>query len=155
MPQWTKKAAIERMNGNEKLQAVYERYPLARLLVESAAQLKRHEGYHRIASHYAYKDWMWAAIGHENEAYWTCIHVIDDLLPPDNGDLGQGVCRYTDNPRLPGLPDRPERVSYKTEDGKYKGLKLSELKEATGLEKQRHLGMRDMLQQCMDKEKQR
>src|SRR6266516_412279 len=116
MAKWTKKAAIARMWSNQELQAIYEKYPLTRLLVESAAKVKRYSGYNRIAFHYAYKDWVHASMGGESELSGVCTCVIDDLLPHDL-QLEDVPCIYEDNPILPGLPLRPERIHHTSKSG--------------------------------------
>jgi hypothetical protein len=143
MAKWTKKAALERMKNNQELEQVYIQYPHTRLLVESAAKLKRYPSYHRISCYYAYKDWMRAVILDENKAYWTCVSVIDDLLPPDDADLNKedGSAISTYNPALPGLPPRPERKA------EFRLYSIQEVAEKLApKEKQRHLEMRKTLE---------
>ncbi len=155
MGKWTKKAELERMRNNQDLQQAYRKYPLARLLVESAAKTRRYEGYHRISHYYAYKDWMWSVTGVDNRDGWTCVGVIDDLLPPDTCDLGiEGPCISTYDPPLPGLPERPPQVEYVSanpEVNKHKYKLLSEedldLPENTLREKQRSAQMRATLEE--------
>src|SRR5579859_6115079 len=120
MAKWTKKAAVERMRSNQELCLVYETFPLAKLLVESAAKTKRYPGYNRVSCHYAYKDWMWAAMLDENAAFWVCMKVIDDLLPPDDADLEveDGSSIASNNPALPDLPPLPEKKPEKAEGGR-------------------------------------
>jgi hypothetical protein len=145
---WTKKASRGRMKRNQALQNVYKHYPLARLVVESAAKIGRTSSYNRISCHYAYKEWMWAAIGGENEAFWICIDVIDDVLPPDATDLDQGSSITTKNPALPGLPPLPAKGAETTLDvGKLQFLSLSELeREKEEAPDPRRQTMRTMLE---------
>lgn len=147
---WTKKAALERMANNQGLQQVYERYPLAKLLVESATHFRRYSGYHRIACYYTYKDWVHAVTLHENEDFWTCVKVIDDLLPPDDSDMCKenGSCISSFNPPLPGLPPRPDRpVEYDVNGKRKLFYRINELDNLRRLGEQRHLKMRDMLEE--------
>lgn len=96
----------ERLDGcHEHLQAIYERYPLARVLVESAGQVKRVSGYNRSSVYYALNDWLMCVFGCESREMREVLWVIDQLLPQDHP--AQSVYRF--NPPLPGLPPLPER----------------------------------------------
>ncbi len=119
---WSKKAAIKRMEANQELQQVYEKYPLAQVLIESAAKLERYPEYNRISCYSAYKDWLNAATTpHDSKEYWTCVGVIDDLLPPDACDLELDESSIaTNDPYLPDLPPLPKKDWQYDENGELK-----------------------------------
>lgn len=149
---WSKKAAIARMQENQDLKQVYEKYPLSRLLVDSAAKLERYPEYNRVSCYYAYKDWLNAATTViDSKEYWTCVDVIDDLLPPDACDLElEGVSSIcSDNPSLPDLPPLPEKYRERGADGKpvMKFITAKELmeKESFPEEDKRFAAMKEML----------
>lgn len=111
MAKWTKQAAVKRMQSNQELSHVYEKYPLAKVLVDSAVQLEKYPGYNRISCYSAYKDWLNAATTpYDSKEYWECVGIIDDLLPPDASDLDlDEESIITDDPNLPYLPSLPKK----------------------------------------------
>lgn len=122
---------------HQQLQALYERYPLARLLVESAGQIQQTQGYNEASCHSAYKDWLWAVFGQENPAFYDVLSVIDALLPENHPE--KSIVTY--NPALPGLPARPEPVQ--------SSLQVYSMRELPALmrqEKHRHERMRQLLE---------
>lgn len=95
MPPWSKKAAIKRMNSNNRLQEILEIEPRLKAVLQEAADCQNQNGYDRIRKYSALRNSLYTLVGwkaekpgiRSQEDYTLMIRTIDDLLPPDDVDL--------------------------------------------------------------------
>jgi len=93
--EWTKAAAIKRLNDNKPLHNILIIEPQLNSVIEAAKKQENVEGYHRIRRWYKLKAHMNYLVGFEAKntqlrtmQHWDVVSkAVNDLLPPDDVDL--------------------------------------------------------------------
>jgi hypothetical protein len=95
MPNWTKKAALSRMQTNARLADILHLEPRLEPIINYAAQCQNEIGYDRFVTFWTLRNQSVALVGwhaelpelRSTEDYEVIIRTLDDLLPPDDVDL--------------------------------------------------------------------
>jgi hypothetical protein len=93
--QWTKKAAVDRVNDDPLVQEAMCLEPRLVAVIKEAMHQKRTRGYNRIQKYIELKNRATALVGQfaeveqlRTQEYYDAVRgAIDDLLPPDHTDL--------------------------------------------------------------------
>jgi hypothetical protein len=93
--EWTRQDAVKRLNKNKNFQRIAKIEPKIIGIVSEIIKLEPHKGYSWQGAYHQFKTRISKLVGWnaekqelvESDNYDVMIRVVDDLLPPDSGDL--------------------------------------------------------------------